>query len=101
MLDIELQTPIEAQRSLADRLRAARVAMGLKQSTLAARAGVSLPSLRRFEQLGEISLKHFVRICHALGRLDELDRLFKPPPATTMAELESHVSSQLRTRGSR
>ena len=75
--------------------------MGFKQSTLATRAGVSLPSLRRFEQSGEISLKHLLRVCHALGRLDELDLLFKPPPAATIAELESRVAGPVRKRGSR
>ena len=97
----EFQTPAGAQRMLADRLRAARVAMGLKQSTLASRAGVSLPSLRRFEQVAEISLKHLLRICHALGRLDEFDALFKPPPAATMTELESRFNQPVRKRGSR
>lgn len=75
-----------------------RITAGLKQSTLAARAGVSLASLRRFEQRGEISLKHLVRICHALGRLDELAGLFQPPPAATMAELEARVSAPARRR---
>jgi transcriptional regulator with XRE-family HTH domain len=98
---VQLRTPGEAQRMLADRLKPARVAMGLKQSTLAARAGVSLPSLRRFEQVAEISLKHLMRICHALGRLDEFDALFKQPPAATLAELEQRLGKQARKRGSR
>jgi len=96
-----LKTPREVQRTLADRLKAARLAQGFKQSTLAVRAGVSLPSLRRFEQVAEISLKHLLRICHALGRLDELDALFKPPPAATMAELEARYNKPARKRGSR
>ena len=98
---IQLRTPVELQRKLAERLRAVRVMAGLKQSTLASRAGVSLPSLRLFEQRGEISLKHLLRICHALGRLDEVDALFQPPPAATMAELEARVSVPTRRRGYR
>ena len=102
MLDsIQLLTPVAAQRMLADRLRAARVGMGFKQSTLAARAGVTLATLRRFEQAGEISLKHLVRICHALGRLDEMDGLFRPPMAGSMAELEARLNTSVRKRGSR
>src|SRR5438477_12987749 len=98
---LQLQTPVTAQRELARRLRDARVGLGLKQSTLATRAGVSLPSLRRFEQTGEISLKHLMRLCHALGRLDEFDSILRPPPAATMAELEARVAGPIRKRGSR
>ena len=67
--------------------------LGLKQTTLAARAGVALPTLRRFEQTGEVSLKYLMRICHALGRLDEFEKILRPPPAATMAELESRESA--------
>jgi HTH-type transcriptional regulator/antitoxin HipB len=98
---IQLQTPLGAQKALACRVREARVGMGLKQTTLASRAGVTLASLRRFEQTGEISLKHLMRVCHALGRLDEFDSVLRPPPAATMAELESRVSRPARKRGSR
>ena len=75
--------------------------MGLKQTTLASRAGVTLASLRRFEQTGAISLKHLMRICHALGRLDEFDPILRPPPAATMAELEARANRPARKRGSR
>jgi transcriptional regulator with XRE-family HTH domain len=98
---LQLLAPADTQRMLADRIRAARVAAELKQSTLAARAGVSLASLRLFEQRGEISLKHLMRICHALGRLDEFEAMFKPPVAATMAQLEARSSGPTRKRGSR
>lgn len=75
--------------------------MGLKQTTLASRAGVTLATLRRFEQRGEIALKYLTRICHALGRLDEFDAILRPPAAATMAELESRVAHPARKRGSR
>jgi hypothetical protein len=71
------------------------------QATLAARAGVALPTLRRFEQTGEASLKHLMRICHALGRIDEFDTIIRSPPAATMAELEARHSQPKRKRGSR
>ena len=98
---IQILTPVAAQRTLADRVRDARIAMRLKQKTLADRAGVTLATLRRFEQKGEISLKYLMRICNALGRLDEFDQLLKPPPAASMAELESWVATPRRKRGSR
>jgi len=97
----DLKSPADTQRMLAGRVRAARVMMRFKQSTLAERAGVALPTLRRFEQTGEVSIKHLMLICHALGRLGEFDNLFKPPPVATMAELESQFNQPKRKRGSR
>ena len=98
---LQLQSPADQQRKLADRVRALRVMTGFKQSTLAARAGVSLSTLRLFEQRGEISLKHLMRLCHALGRIDDFNVLFQPPPAATMAELEARAAKPARKRGSR
>lgn len=97
----QLQIPASAQRMLAGRVREARVAQNLMQTTLAARAGVALPTLRRFEQTGQVSLKHLMRICGALGRLDEFENVLRPPPAATMGELESQVAPRRRNRGSR
>ena len=93
-------TATATQRMLADRIREARVGLGWKQATLAERAGVALPTLRRFEQTGEVSLKHLMRICHALGRLHEFEKLLRPPPAATMADLEANRAPR-RKRGSR
>jgi transcriptional regulator with XRE-family HTH domain len=96
----QLLTASAAQRLLADRVRAARVGLGWKQTTLASRAGVTLPTLRRFEQTGEVSLKYLMRLCHALGRLDEFEKVLRPPPAATMAELEARTAQPVRKRGS-
>src|SRR5438552_3504923 len=45
---LQIQTPASAQRLLADRVKGIRVGLGLKQTTLAARSGVALATLRRF-----------------------------------------------------
>jgi HTH-type transcriptional regulator/antitoxin HipB len=98
---VQLLTPAEVQRMLAGRVRDDRIRMGLKQKTLASRAGVTLATLRKFEQKGEIALKYLMRISHALGRLDEFDAIFRPPAAATMADLESRAARPARKRGSR
>lgn len=95
-MSLRLQSPTSIQRSLAGRARDARLALGLKQATLASAAGVTLATLRRFEQTGEISLKYLLRICNALGRLDDFDQLLRPSPAATMAELEARVQRRRR-----
>src|SRR4051812_49156973 len=93
-------TPVEAQRELASRARAVRLELRFTQATLATRAGVALPTLRRFERTGEVSLKYLLRIAHALGRLDEFTSILRPAPPMTMAELEALVDRPRRQRGS-
>lgn len=95
-MSLHLHSPTAIQRALAGRARDARLALGLKQATLSSAAGVTLATLRRFEQTGEISLKYLLRICNALGRLDDFDRLLLAPAAATMAELEARVQKRRR-----
>lgn len=96
---IQLRMPDELERTLAQRLRALRLVAGWKQTTLAERSGVTLASLRRFESTGRISLQSLLRLCGALGRLDEFDHLLRPPTARSLAELEARASSPMPKRG--
>lgn len=99
---LQLHTPEELAVELAGRVRAERLRIGLKQETLAKRAGVSAPTVRRYEKTGKISFGNLLRLCHALGRLDEFAALLSPPVATTLAELEKlHASGPKRKRGRR
>jgi transcriptional regulator with XRE-family HTH domain len=100
-MTLQLHDPHEMSVLLAGRLRELRLLAGWKQSTVAARAGVSLPTLRRFERTGRTSLASFLRICHALGRLDELAGLLVPPPARTIEDLERRSGRPARRRGRR
>ncbi|HDZ11497.1 MAG TPA: XRE family transcriptional regulator, partial [Bacteroidetes bacterium] len=77
----QLETPEETARELAAKVRKVRLARKWKQSTLADRAGVSLASLRRFEQTGQISLKNLLLLAFALGRLDNFASLFQQSKA--------------------
>ncbi len=83
-----LHTPAEIQNRFSARLRALRLRLGWKQATLAERSGVSLPTVRRFEGGGQITLANFLRLVHALGRLEELADAFEPPPIRSIDELE-------------
>ena len=53
-------------------MRTKRLQQGLTQAGLALRAGVSLPTLRKFEQKGLISLESFLKLLMALGSLEEI-----------------------------
>jgi transcriptional regulator with XRE-family HTH domain len=94
-----LETPEQVSRTLAARVKALRLAKGWKQITLARRSGVSLASLRRFEESGRISLQSLLELAFALNRLDEFDALLKPPRASSLAELEAAAERPARKRG--
>ncbi len=94
-----LKIPEQVAATLAGRVRALRLAQGWKQATLAERSGVSLGSLRRFEDSGKISLDSLLRLAFALYRLDDFDELLKPPPATSIAELQAAEVRPERKRG--
>ncbi len=97
----QLETPEGVAVALAERCRDLRLARKWKQSTLAERAGVSLASLRRFEQTGRVSLKSLLRLSFALRRLGDFDDLLLPPPADSIEALEDQTSKRRVKRGVR
>lgn len=99
MQAFSLKTPEEVRRNLAARLKTLRLARGWKQATLAERSGVSLASLRRFEESGKVSLESLLALAFALHRLDDFDGVFEAPPAATLAELEAREVRPRRHRG--
>ncbi|MGH1403816.1 MAG: helix-turn-helix domain-containing protein [Alphaproteobacteria bacterium] len=64
-------TVSKAQNKLAKNIRSKRLNVGLTQEGLAERSGVSLPTLRKFEQKGLISLESFLKLSMALGCLGD------------------------------
>ena len=98
--EYQLVTPEEMADSLAGRFRQLRLMREWKQSTLAQRAGVSLASLRRFEQTGEISLNGLLRLAFALRRLSDFESILKRPPAGSIDELAKQAGVPRRKRGS-
>jgi transcriptional regulator with XRE-family HTH domain len=95
---IQLHDPDEIAGLLAERVRAERLRRQWKQQTLAERSGVSLPTLRRYERTGRASLANMLKLCHALGRLDEFAHLLKPPPASSIDELAARSAPEPRRK---
>ena len=81
----------------AARAKELRLAKGWRQVTLAERSGVSLASLRRFEESGRISLRNLLKLAFALNRLDDFDALFQPR-ASSIAELEALEAADKKKR---
>lgn len=96
---LQLNTPEEIAELLASQVREDRLRREWTQQTFADRSGVSLPTLRRYERTARTSIEHFRRFCHVVGRLDELASYLQPPPANTLAELESRAYASNRKRG--
>lgn len=82
-----LMLPGQRKIDVARRERERRKRLGLTQAALAQKAGMSLGSLRRFEQTGDISFASLVALCYALGCPDELDRLFSKPAYQSIREV--------------
>lgn len=100
-MEYTFNTPEAAAQDLASKLKTLRLARKWKRSTLAGRSGVTEASLRRFEQTGKISLNHFLKLIHALGRLDETAPLLNPPKAGSLNELRQiEKAKKISKRGS-
>ena len=67
----------EITEDLSNRLKQRRLARNLTQAGLAARSGVPLGTLRKFEHSGSISLLSFVRLLVALDEQAGLERLLE------------------------
>ncbi|MCF6318807.1 MAG: helix-turn-helix domain-containing protein [Proteobacteria bacterium] len=75
---MSLLTLSKAQKKLSKHIRQTRLSMGLTQSGLSKRSGVSLATLRKFEQKGIISLESYLKLLVVLNCLDALINTMKP-----------------------
>lgn len=84
---LQLKTPYEIQQELACRAKERRKARKLTQSRLAERSGVSLGSVKRFEQTGEISLASLLKIAMVLNCLSDFETLFVKAEYSSIEEV--------------
>lgn len=77
--------------------------MELTQEGLANRSGVPLPTLRKFEQKGTISLESFLKIQMVLGGLDDILKAAQPKDTrfSSIDDVLKADSSPTRKRGKR
>jgi hypothetical protein len=75
--------------------------MGFTRPVLAARSGVSVDSIKRFENTGKITLRNLLRIAVALAAVHEFTTLFPPPLPNSIDELEAQAARRGRTYGRR
>lgn len=72
----KFKTPYEIAQDIAMNMRKRRKEQKLTQKELSERSGVSLGSVKRFEQTYEISLSSLLKIAFILGCEEEFLQLF-------------------------
>ena len=93
-------SPNDIALALCQRARAARLGANFTQAGLASRAGVSVASLKRFEQTGAASLDAVIRIAIALRLEQDFDALFHAPELNSLDEIAATRKARQRGRRS-
>lgn len=98
---IVFTTPAQAQKAIAENVRRRRLQMELTQEGLAKRSGVALPTLRKFEQKGAISLESFLKLQGVLGGLDDILKATqtKATPFASIDDVLAANKAPMRQRG--
>jgi transcriptional regulator with XRE-family HTH domain len=92
--------PVAIMKGIAVRMRARRLELNLTQKGLATKAGVSMGSLKRFENSHEISLKHLIMIAVVLDATEEFEHLFSKRQYESIEEVLKMSKVKKRERGS-
>ena len=88
--------------TIAKACQSKRQALGLRQSDLAARCGISEATIMRFERTGQTTLALFTRLAVALGLAESLvaalEQSTAPTPARTAEEFLRGTQPRQRVR---
>ncbi len=98
IMSFDILTPNDVAKQIAARVKARRLELNLTQEGMAARAGLKFATYRRFEQIGEISLKGLLQIGFALNVLSEFDALFAQKQYQSLDDVLNE-QSVIRKRG--
>ena len=93
------KTPNLIMSGIAQRVKQRRLEKGWTQKMLAAKAGLSLPSYRRFESSGEISMRSLVMLAFALDMTDEFETLFSSKTYQSIDDIVKAEQTKQRKRG--
>jgi len=75
MLNINISTPSSMMQTMKEKFKARRLSFDLTQEGLAKKSGVSLGSLKRFENSGQISLESLLKLSLVLECLDDFSSI--------------------------
>lgn len=99
MISINLETPQEALKKIAEKARAKRLSLNLSQKTLSEKSGVSYGVLKKFELTGQISLESLLKLAFVLGSLGDFDNIFVLDKLNSIMSLDQLMQEDKRKRG--
>jgi len=76
---LSLKSETDLLREFSDGVRQRRLLLDWRQADLAARSGVAIATLRRFERTGQIGFHGLAKLLVSLGLADALITALKPP----------------------
>lgn len=85
---------------LSKALRTRRLGLNLSQDDLAKASGIPLPTLKKFERSGQISLTSFLALCDAIGVGHRLNNVIPPAPPSSLDEVDGRAPRRTRKRAS-
>ena len=91
-------SPPAVAASIAVRMREMRLSQNLTQKSLATMSGVSLGSIKRFENKHKISLEHLLQLALTLDALEGFNDLFPENDYQSIDELLSRKKKKARKR---
>ena len=98
-MSINLITPQEMQKKIAEAARTKRLTLNLSQKTLSNKSGVSYGVLKKFERTGQISLESLLKLALTLEAMDDFNVLFAPEKPEMALSLDELMEDNSRKRG--
>ena len=92
----KLLLPHEMRKIVGQRAQETRLRMNMTQQELATRSGVSLSTVKRFEQTGNIAFGSLLEIAFVLNEMGNFGNLFKAPEITSLFEKEPKLRQRAR-----
>jgi transcriptional regulator with XRE-family HTH domain len=96
-----MRTFHETLSAIGERARQLRLTRKLRQAELAARAGVGVATIHRFEKTGTASIENVLRIATALNAEATFDKLFEAPAYASLEEALARPEANTRRRAPR
>ena len=101
ILSIIGKTPDSVMLQIAERVRLRRLELNWTQKLLSAKSGIPLPTYRRFESKGEISLRGLVMIAIVLNSEEDFEQLFSTRNYQSIDQLINVTNNEQRKRATK
>ena len=89
-------TASEIMKAVAGNVRAMRLARNISQKDFALRVGIALPTYRRFESTGEISMRKLVEIAKFFDLTGDIKNLFTKREYSSIEDVIKEKSNRKR-----